>query len=109
MGQHAYHGRSEKSELEADGSSLDSKMLKVVGNGVDHTYFVIEADDEVMVCEAFNIFDIGLRNTHGHLPILSDHGIGAQPPVSSKIEHVGRLRQQEDTQVNFFHQLAASF
>ncbi len=52
-------------------------MLKIVGNGVDHSYFVIKANDVIKVREVVLRPDIRLRNAQSHLPILSDHGIGA--------------------------------
>jgi hypothetical protein len=38
MGEHIHHGPSEKSVFESHGSLLDPKMIKVMGNRMDHAY-----------------------------------------------------------------------
>ena len=63
----------------------------------------------IKVGKLLNIRDIGLRDAQSHLPILSDHGIGAEPAVTRQIEHIRGLREQEDVKACLFHQSAASF
>src|SRR4030042_3597595 len=68
MGEHIHDGASEKSVFESHGSLLEPKMIKVVGNGMDHTYLVFESDEIIKIGKGFDILDVCLRHASSHFP-----------------------------------------
>jgi hypothetical protein len=60
MGQHGHHRLREVGIFESDGPLLDAKMFEVVGNGVNHPDFIIEANDMVKMSEFSDILHIRL-------------------------------------------------
>jgi hypothetical protein len=76
---------------------------------MDHAHLILETH-EVIEARAFAyIPDVGLGHAEGDLPLLGDHGEGAQTAVACEIEHVGGFGEEEHIEARHLHASAASF
>ncbi len=103
MGEHGHHRLREVGIFEPYGPLLDAEVFKVMGNGVNHSHFVIKANDMVEMGELPDILDIGLGYAKSDFSFLGDHGIRTKTSITCKIEHVSWLVEQENINRGFFH------
>jgi hypothetical protein len=73
----------QEGKLKPHRALLNSEFLKVVSYGVNHAHLVLESGNMIEAGQSSNILDACHRHTERHSPVLSDHGIGAQPTVAS--------------------------
>ena len=108
VSKHPHHRLREEGVFEAHRPFLDTEVLEVVGDRVDHPDFVFESGDRVEKGKLPYVLHVRRRDPQSDLAFVRYQGIGAKSAVAGEIEHVCRLGEEQGVEPSFMHETATS-